>query len=354
MTVFLVRRFFQIIVVLLLSSAVIFTLLLLAPGGLLNKPEQVPDWEYPSRGDIERYTRLLSLDKPWYLWYPVWLAGDTWLDIIGQDQYVGDRRGIIRGDWGTSWKIERSRPVLEMIGDRLPATFWLMLASIMISLLIGIPLGVFAAMRRYAGFDDVLTVFGVIGRSIPAFWFGLLIISLSLAAKAMGWFYFPTQDIVAIRDYTVPGLGPVEARSLLDRVMHLAMPVMVLALLTMAGWSRVMRASMLEALIHDDVRTARAKSVRERSMVYKHAFRNAVIPLITLVVFAIPGVFTGAILIETMFKYKGLGGLFIHALGTYDYPLVQGYLLLSLILLALARLLVDILCTFVEPRIRRD
>jgi peptide/nickel transport system permease protein len=159
---------------------------------------------------------------------------------------------------------------------------------------------------------------------------------------------------MASHDYPVPGLGLVAAGSLLDQAMHMVLPVLALALLTMAGWSRVMRASMIEALNHDDVRTARAQGDRERSGVYRHAFRNAAIPLITLVVFVIPGVFTGAILIETVFNYKGLGFMFITALGTYDYPLVQGYLLISLILLVLATLLADILCTFVAPRMRRD
>lgn len=355
MTVFLVRRFFQIIVVLLLSSAVIYTLFSIAPGGPLAELMQTTDPKArPSPADIERQKKLLGLDKPWYLWYPVWLAGDTWLDNIGQEQYVGERKGIIRGDWGTSWKVQRSRPVLELIGDRLPATLWLMIASTLISLLIGVPLGVFSAVRQYSFFDYVFTTVSFIGISVPAFWFGLLIISVSLTAKKMGWFYFPAGDILAIRDYKVPGLGTVEAGSFLDRIMHLVMPVMVLSLLNLAGWSRFMRASMLEVLSQDYVRTARAKGVRERIVVYKHAFRNALIPLITLVVFAIPGVFNGAILTETVFNYKGLGFLFITALGTNDYPLAQAYLLISSILLVLATLLADILYTFVDPRIRLD
>ena len=355
MTVFLVRRFFQILIVLLLSSAVIYTLFSIAPGGPLDDLMQSTDAKVrPSAADLERQKKMLGLDKPWYLWYPVWLAGDTWLDKIGQGQYVGERKGIIRGDWGSSWKVQRSRPVLELIGDRLPATLWLMMASTFISLLIGVPLGVFSAVRQYSFFDYVFTTFSFIGISVPAFWFGLLIISVSLTAKRLGWFYFPAGDILAIRDYKVPGLGVVEAGSFLDRIMHLVMPVMVLALLNLAGWSRFMRASLLEVLSQDYVRTARAKGVRERIVVYKHAFRNALIPLITLVVFAIPGVFNGAILTETVFNYKGLGFLFITALGSNDYPLAQAYLLISSILLVLATLLADILYTFVDPRIRLD
>lgn len=355
MTVYLVRRFFQIIVVLFLSSAVIYTLFAIAPGGPLDELLQATDpRNRPSQADMDRQKKLLGLDKPWFLWYPVWLAGDTWLDKIGQEQYVGERKGIIRGDWGTSWKVQRNKPVLGLIRDRLPATLWLMVTSTLLSLMIGIPLGVFSAVRQYSFFDYFFTAFSFIGISIPAFWFGLLIISVSLIAKSKGWFYFPAGDILAIRDYKIPGLGVVQAGSFLDRVMHLFMPVMVLALLNLAAWSRFMRASMLEVLSQDYVRTARAKGVRERIVIYKHAFRNALIPLITLVVYAIPGIFGGALLTETVFNYKGLGFLFITALGQNDYPLAMAFLLISSVLLVLATLLADVLYTFVDPRIRLD
>ncbi|MBA3471341.1 MAG: ABC transporter permease [Herpetosiphonaceae bacterium] len=354
MTVYLIRRFFQIIVVLFLSTAVIYTLFALAPNPLDELRQSTDPKAQASNADIARLSKQLGLDKPWFLQYPVWLAGDTWLDSIGYGQFVGDRMGILRGDWGTSWKYQKNKPVLGLIKDRLPATLWLMVSSTLISLMIGIPLGVFSAVRQYSFFDYFFTSFSFIGISIPAFWFGLLIISASLVAKNKGWFYFPAGDVLAIRDYKVPLLGMVEAGSFLDRVMHLVMPVTVLSLLNLAGWSRFMRASMLEVLSQDYVRTARAKGVRERIVIYKHAFRNALIPLITLVVFAIPGVFGGAILTERVFNYKGLGFLFISALNLNDYPLAMAFLLISSILLVLATLLADILYTFVDPRIRLD
>ena len=124
-------------------------------------------------------------------------AGDTWLDKIGFEEYVGERKGILRGDWGTSWKYQRNKPVLDLIKDRLPATLWLMVTSTLVSLLIGIPLGIFSAVRQYSFFDYFFTAFSFIGISIPAFWFGLLIISVSLIAKSKGWFYFPAGDILA-------------------------------------------------------------------------------------------------------------------------------------------------------------
>jgi peptide/nickel transport system permease protein len=357
MTVFLIRRFFQIIVVLLFSSALIYTIFAIAPGGPLEDLRQNTDPKNrPSEQDIQRQKKLLGLDKPWYLWYPVWLTGDTWIDKVPflDPQFKGDRRGVLRGDWGTSWKVQRNKPVLDLIKDRLPATLWLTVTSTLISLLIGIPLGVFSAVRQYSFFDYVFTTFSFIGISIPAFWFGLLIISLSLLLKNKGLFYFPAGDILALKDYEVPIIGVVKAKSFLDRVMHLFMPVTVLSLLSIAGWSRFMRTSMLEVLNQDYVRTARAKGVRERLVVYKHAFRNALIPLITIVVFAIPGIFSGAIFTETVFNYKGLGFLFINALGQNDYPLAMAFLLITSILIVFSTLLADILYTFVDPRIRLD
>lgn len=354
MTVYLIRRFFQIIIVLLLSSGLIYSIFAIAPGGPLDELMQSTDPKSrPSPQDIERQKRLLGLDKPWYLWYPVWLAGDTWVGKVGFDEkYVGERKGILRGDWGESWKVQRGTEVLKLIKSRLPATLWLTISSTLISLLIGIPLGVFSAVRQYSFFDYLFTTFSFIGISIPAFWFGLLIISLSLIMRSKGLFHFPPGDILALRDYEIPLIGVVRAKSFLDRVMHLVMPVTVLSLLNIAGWSRFMRTSMLEVLNQDYVRTARAKGVRERLVVYKHAFRNALIPLITIVVFAIPGIFSGAIFTETVFNYKGLGFLFINALGQSDYPLAQAFLLITSILIVLSTLLADILYTFVDPRIR--
>ncbi|ABX06136.1 MAG TPA: ABC transporter permease [Herpetosiphon sp.] len=355
MTVYLIRRLFQAILVLILSSAVIYSLFALAPGGPLEELTQVTDPKNrPSPEDIQRQIKLLGADKPWFLWYPTWLAGDTWMDKIGFEEYQGERKGILRWDWGTSWKFQRNKPVLEIIGDKLPDTLWLMISSTIISLVLGIPLGVFSAVRQYSFFDYVLTTFSFIGLSLPAFWFGLLIIAVSLWFKRNGWFYFPAGDILALRNYEVPILGTVVAGSLLDRVMHLVMPVTVLSMLNLANWSRFMRASMLEVLSQDYVRTARAKGVKERVVIYKHAFRNALIPLITIIVFAIPGVFGGALFTETVFNYKALGFTFISALNLKDYPLAMAFLLISSILLVFATLLADVLYTIVDPRIRLD
>ena len=355
MVTFLLRRFLQMGIVLLISTIVVYVILSLVPGGPLDDLLEASDPRArPSSGDIARMQKAMGLDKPLYLQYITWLTGDTWLDNVGLEQYAGDRKGVIRGDWGQSWKVERNKPVMQVIGRRLPDTLWLMITSTLLSLLLAIPIGVYSAVRQYSRLDYFFTSFSFLGISLPSFWFGLMLIAATLALQGRGWFYFPTGDILAIRSYHVPGLGLVEARSFTDRVMHLVMPVTVLGLLNLAGFSRFLRSSMLEVLKQDYVRTARAKGVRERVVVMKHAMRNALIPLITIFVFTIPNIFSGALITETIFNYKGLGFLYIQALGQKDWPIVSAFLLINAVLIVIANLLADVLYTVADPRIRLD
>lgn len=355
MITFLVRRIFQMGLVLLASSLVVYLLLSFVPGGPFDDLMQNTDRKSrTTAADIARMEAALGLDKPVYLQYITWLAGDTWLDKIGFAQYEGERRGVIRGDWGTSWKLERNKPVLDVIGRRLPDTLRLQIISTIVALALAIPIGLFSAVKQYSKLDYFFTTFSFLGTSIPSFWFGLMLIAASLALRRNGFFYFPTGDVLAIRNYSVPGLGAIEAKSFLDRVLHLILPVTVLSLLSIANFSRFMRASMLEVLRQDYVRTARAKGLRERIVVLKHALRNALIPLITIVVFTIPGIFAGALITETIFNYKGLGFLYIQALGARDWPIVSAFLLIQAVLIVIANLLADVLYTVADPRIRLD
>jgi peptide/nickel transport system permease protein len=353
MTTFLIRRFFQMLVVLIISTAVIYLLLNLVPGGPLDDLLQVTDpRKRPSPADIQRAKEALGLDKPWYLQYVTWLTGDTWFGAIGLDEYAGERRGILRGDWGESWKIERNKDVLQVMGRRLPDTMWLMISSTVISIALAIPIGIYSSVRQYSKIDYLFTSFSFLGISLPAFWFGLMLIAGTLALKRNDLFSLPTGDTLALRDYTVPGLGRVDAGSFLDRVLHLVLPVTVLSLLNIASYSRFMRASMLEVLKQDYVRTARAKGLRERIVVMKHALRNALIPLITIIVYTIPNIFSGALITERIFNYKGIGWLFIEALGQRDWPIVSAFLLINAFLIILANLIADLLYTVADPRIR--
>lgn len=355
MATFLVRRFFQMGLVLIISTIVVYIILSFVPGGPLEDMLQVTDRrQRPSAQDIARIEKALGLDKPVALRYVTWVAGDDWLGSVGFPQYAGEKKGLIRGDWGTSWFLYRNQPVLTVMAQRLPATLVLQITSLVVALALAIPIGIYSAVRQYSKLDYVFTTFSFIGISLPSFWFALMMIAGALALRRNDLFAFPTGDIVALRPYTVPGLGRITAGSFMDRVLHLVMPVTVLALLSLASFSRFLRASMLEVLKQDYVRTARAKGLRERIVILKHAMRNALIPLITILVYSIPGVFNGALVTESIFNYKGMGYLYIQALGLRDWPIVTAFLLINAILIVIANLLADVLYTVADPRIRLD
>ena len=191
---------------------------------------------------------------------------------------------------------------------------------------------------------------------MPVFWFGLMLILLfSYTFKQWGLPYMPSGGTILVRE-PQPGslelLMNITKGSFVDRLVHIILPAVMLSLLYLAGWSRYMRSSMLEVLRQDYVRTARAKGLIERVVIIKHALRNALIPIITIVVFQIPGIFGGAILTETVFSYPGIGRLYFEALNASDWPVVMSILFIQAILVVFATLLGDVLYTLVDPRIR--
>ena len=292
-------------------------------------------------------------------WVNVGRLFNPYRGMLGQwAGYHSDRRGVLRLDWGTSWRLAVGQPVVMLYKARLLNTLLLMTLATVISLLIAVPVGIVSAVRQYSTLDYVTTTFTFFGASMPVFWFGLMMI-LIFSYKFRDWGLpfmpaggvlmhrsAPQGQILAYLDAT-PG-------SALDRAVHLIMPSIVLSLFFMANWSRFTRSSMLEVLRQDYIRTARAKGLRERLVLSKHALRNALIPLITVVVFQLPGIFGGATLTETVFNYHGIGRLFYQAVMGSDWPVVMIYLLISAILVVVATLLGDILYTVVDPRIRFD
>ena len=272
--------------------------------------------------------------------------------------YHSDRRGVLRLDWGTSWRLAIGQPVVMLYKARLLNTLLLMTLATVISLLIAVPVGILSAVKQYSTLDYVTTTFTFLGASMPVFWFGLMMILIfSFKFRDWGLPFMPAGGVLMHRRApqgqvlayldAAPGGG-------LDRAVHLVMPSIVLSLFFMANWSRFTRSSMLEVLRQDYIRTARAKGLRERLVLSKHALRNALIPLITVVVFQLPGIFGGATLTETVFNYHGIGRLFYQAVMGSDWPVVMIYLLISAILVVVATLLGDILYTIVDPRIRFD
>ncbi len=289
-----------------------------------------------------------------------------WLDIswlTGVDgllgkyaHYHGNQHGILRMDFGFSWKLSPSQPVADLIKSRLGNTIILMTTASVLSLVVAIPIGIYSAVHQYSKADYVFTTFAFFGSAMPVFWFGLMMILVfSYQFKQWGLPYMPSGGVALVRE-APPGslLDVIGATpgSFIDRVVHIVMPALVLSLLYMAGWSRFMRSSMLEVLRQDYVRTARAKGLMERVVIMKHALRNALIPIITIVVFQIPGIFGGATLTETIFSYPGIGRLYFDALVANDWPVVMVLLFISAILVVIATLLGDILYTIVDPRIR--
>ena len=284
-----------------------------------------------------------------------WLTGAS--GLLGKwAGFHGDTAGVLRLDFGFSWKLSPAQPVTELFKSRLGNTLILMTTATLLSLIVGIPIGIYSAIHQYSRTDYAVTTFSFFGSAMPVFWFGLMMILLfSYSFKQWDLPFMPTGGAFSVRE-SQPGslLGIISAApgSLVDRMIHLIMPTMVLSLLYLAGWSRYARSSMLEVLRQDYVRTARAKGLIERVVVIKHALRNALIPIVTILVFDIAGIFSGAILTETIFAYPGMGGLYFDALGAADWPVVMAYLLISSVLVVIATLVRDVLYTVVDPRIR--
>jgi peptide/nickel transport system permease protein len=270
--------------------------------------------------------------------------------------FNGDTHGILRLDFGFSWRVQPGQPVIDLFRSRLGNTIILMTTATLVSIVIGIPIGIYSAVNQYSKTDYAVTTFAFFGSAMPVFWFGLMMILL-FSVQFSQWElpFLPTGGVASVRT-PAPGslLGLMGATpgSLVDRGIHLLLPTMVLSLLYLASWSRYSRSSMLEVLRQDYVRTARAKGLIERFVILKHALRNALIPIVTILVFDVAGIFSGAILTETIFAYPGMGGLYFDALGGNDWPVVMAFLYISAILVVIATLVRDVLYTVVDPRIR--
>ena len=397
MTGYLIRRAFQMLGVLLISAAASYALINLAPGGPLQGLRQLASSSrfQITEEDIARRRAYYELDLFLPARFSRWLIGvPTGPLVIGGTPYLADlvvgcrqpvetevvddqgnysidtsgcdeevtladlagrrtSKGILRGDFGTSWGILRDRPVSVLVWSRLPRTLELMIVSTLIALLIAVPLGVYQAVKQYSSFDHTFTFVAFSGSSMPTFFFGIvMILTMSILAKGAGLPWLPPGDAVGVREYFIPGLGTIQPGTLLDQGLHMIMPTLVLVLFTTSYYSRFVRSSMLEVLRQNYVRTARAKGLTERVVILKHALRNGLIPFITVAVFTIPALFAGAIITETVFNWPGMGRLFIDALSRSDYPVTMAILLITAFLTVVATLIADILYTVVDPRIR--
>ncbi|HEX6016152.1 MAG TPA: ABC transporter permease [Geminicoccaceae bacterium] len=313
---YLLARSLQSLILLVLVSIIGFTVLHLAPGGPLAQFALVPGM---SQADIARIAHQMGLDRPLPLQYWEWFSR------------------LLTGDWGRSYR--DNQPVLAVIGSHLGATLELMVMATLIAVLLGTWIGVMGAIRRYSLFDYLATIGAMVALSIPTFWFGL--ITIYVFSVELGW-------LPAGNRYTVGDA------SFLDYLHHLIGPSLVLALVTIAIWSRYTRSSMLDVINQDYIRTARAKGLPERVVLAHHAIRNALLPMITIAGLQLPTLLSGALVTETVFTWPGMGRLFLDSLGYRDYPVVMGILMFSAVLVLVGNLLADVLYAVADPRIRLD
>lgn len=326
------RRFLQTIPTLLIISLVLFIGMQAVPGGPLQAFALNGRMSQAAKDAI---IHRWGLDQPLYTQYVLWL------------------KAVLTGDWQTSFFL--NRPVREIISQKLPATMILMVTAYIIQELIALPAGILAALRRYSFFDQFVTFFSYVGYSMPTFWLGLML----LLIFAVFFPLFPVSGIIDIRSTGAPFLTaqygdwfhahPIEG--LLDIAHHVVLPATTIAIVGIAGDSRFMRASMLDAIHQDFIRTARAKGLPERVVVLKHALRNALLPVITQIALTLPALFSGAVVTEAIFSWPGMGQLFFQALAAYDYPLLMGIMITAAGLVVIFNFFADVAYAVVDPRI---
>jgi peptide/nickel transport system permease protein len=347
MTAYFTRRLIQTVALLFLLSVVLFALVNLAPGGPLAGQGQS---RHINPEKVELLKRQFGLDKPLPTQYLIWLVGNDWMNVDmdgdGIAESSGTRHGILRGDFGFSFRTRN--PVLEEIGQRLPNTIYLMSITMLVAILIAIPIGIISAMRQYSSFDIAVTTFSFAGQAIPEFWLGLLLILIFYA-----WLKNPFTGAPLLPPGGMTSVGAV-GFDLGDRILHLILPVATGSLGWIAWYSRFLRSSMLEVVHQDYLRTARAKGLPNRVVIYKHALRNALIPLITLLALDLPYIFSGAIFVEILFSWPGMGRLYYQAALQRDYPILLAVLIIGAAFIIFSNLLADLLYAYLDPRVRYD
>jgi peptide/nickel transport system permease protein len=340
MSKYLLRRAIQSIPTFFGVTLIAFLLMLLAPGDPVALITFAPNRD-PEAVEIMR--RELGLDQPPLTQYLYWLLGNDWaqLDINGDgvaDTY-GERRGLLRGDLGMS--IRNREPVLSLIVERIPATLLLTLTALIVGYGVGIGLGILAAVFHASWVDQIVRILSVIGTSIPAFWLGLLLIIVF--SVNLDWLPMSGMRDIASRS---------DRFDLVELIRHMIMPVFVLSLGTVAYVSRFMRTELLEVLTLDFIRTARAKGLSDRVVWVRHATRNALLPVATFLGVGLGTLLSGAVIVEQVFTWPGMGRLVVTAVTNRDYPLVMGSVVVASLMFIIGIFISDILYALLDPRIR--
>lgn len=318
---YILRRLLGLIPVLFGITLITFFVIHLSPGKPTRlQAEMSPRITLEAR---EKLDRLYGLDKPIHVQYWQWI------------------NKLIRFDLGSSFTDDR--PVSQKIFERIPVTITINILSLALIFLIAVPIGIMSAVRENSLFDKFSTIFVFVGFAMPTFWLALL--AMSLFGVYLGWLPILGIKSLDFEQYSLLG-------KLLDLSRHLILPVSISAFGGLAGISRYMRTSMLEVLHKDFIRTARAKGLSERSVIYKHALRNALLPIVTILGLSIPGLIGGSVIFESIFAIPGMGKLFFDSVMARDYPVIMGVLFIGAILTLLGNLIADIMYACVDPRIR--
>lgn len=322
MTTYILRRLLQMIPLLIGVTLITFAIINFIPGSPIQRLRDNPKIR---PGDLVELEKQLGLDKPWPERYVTWV----W--------------DLAHGDLGVS--MYNRLPVADRIWAVIPNTLLLMTVSLAVALAIAIPLGIYSAIKHGSAFDRTSTVGAVGLYSMPDFYLALLLVIL-FALKFREW---------GLPSLPVGGMvNPRGGGDLLDRIQHMILPVLSLALVQIGGWSIFFRSSMLETLSQEFVRTARGKGLPERTVLYVHAFKNAFLPLITIVGLSLPGLFGGALFIETIFAWPGMGRLTYEAVGRRDYTMIMATTLMFSVLTIVSNLVADVLYAVLNPRIRLE
>ena len=296
--------------------------------------------------DRARLTRQLGLDQPIYMQYIYWLFGNDWKKIDTDGDGTGDsygtRQGILRGDFGTSI-VNRGRPVTEVIAQRLPNTLILMIASEVVIIIGALGIGVYSALRQYSWVDHAITAVSFVGYSMPIFFIALLSMYLfGVLFKRWGLPYLPTVGM----------FDPEEGKTVGQVLLHMILPVLSISLISFAAYSRYIRSTMLEVLGQDYIRTAKAKGLPKRQIVFIHALKNASLPIVTVIGLDLPLLLGGAIVTERIFAWPGMGRLFLDHVSRADTPVVMGILMLIAVAVVVFQIITDIVYAWLDPRIR--
>ncbi|MFP3387526.1 ABC transporter permease [Brevibacillus sp. SIMBA_040] len=307
----ILRRLVDLIPTLLVVATTVFIITRMIPGdpaAVLLGPQASPD-------EIAKMRESLGLNQPMYLQY---------IDFLGS---------LLQGDLGTS--LGYHQPVLSLILERFPNTLLLSVCALAIALLIGIPAGIISATKQYSPWDYTVMILSLVGVSMPIFWLGVMLVLYF--SVHLGW--LPATGMGSLSE----GFGSV--------ITHLVLPSIALSTIPMATFARITRSSMLEVIRQDYIKTARAKGLREFFVVWKHALKNAMTPLLTVMGMQISSMLGGAVLTETIFSWPGMGRLVVDAIENRDFVVVQGTVLFIAVIFVLINLLVDILYTVVNPRV---